>query len=207
VNSSQLPVASSQKLIDRVREAAQALQIERGMAGTFGVDDLADKLGIQTFADKDQLRRRQVASLVKGGELVRVKPGRYRWRGGLSGPSNQKQVMWRVLRARKLVTAPDLMELAGAGFEYACEFLQRLEKQGAVQQVGKVKAGEYRKYRLVNDPGPELPRDYDKAEYLRRRREQQKAALAKLDEVYAGALDVMQKAAAARLAVSEIGEE
>lgn len=181
----------------RVRQAAQK------QGGTFSYSDLGDALGLQT---RDELYKMKMAvsDLVRNGEMVRVRPGQFNWQGKKPGPTNQKQVMWRVLRARKLVTVLDLMELAGASQDYALEFLRRLQKQEAVQRVEH--PGYSTKYRLVNDPGPELPRDVDKAEYLKRRHEQQKAALASLDAVYNGALDVMQKAAEARLAVSRLEE-
>jgi hypothetical protein len=187
-------------LNDRVRQEAQ------NCGGTFSYGDLGDKLGLQSRADLDHVKR-AVRNLVESGEIVRVRPGWFNWQGKNPGPPNQKEVMWRVLRARRVVTVTDLQELAGASREYAQEFMGRLEKQGVVQRLSAPGGANHPdKFRLVDDPGPELPRDEDKAEYLRRRREQKKAALAKLDEVYAGALDVMQKAAAARMAVSALEE-
>jgi hypothetical protein len=187
-------------LNDRVRQEAAKY------GATFSYGDLGDALGLQTQADLEHVKR-AVRYLVESGEIVRVRPGWFNWQGKTPGPPNQKEVMWRVLRARKLVTVTDLQELAGASMEYAQEFMGRLEKKGVVQRLSAPAGANHPdKFRLVDDPGPELPKDEDKAEYLRRRREQKKAALAKLDEVYAGALDVMQKAAAARLAVSELEE-
>lgn len=187
-------------LNDRVRQEAQK------HGGTFSYGDLGDKLGLQTRAGLGHVKR-AVRYLVESGEITRVRPGWFNWQGKAPGPPNRKEVMWRVLRARQVVTLTDLQELAGASREYAQEFMGRLEKQGVVQRTTKNSAANVPdRFRLVSDPGPELPRDDAKAEYLRRRREQKKAALAKLDEVYAGALDVMQKAAAARLAVSELEE-
>jgi len=187
-------------LKNRVRQAAAKY------GASFPYADLGDKLGLQTRADLVSMKK-AVQALVKDGEIERVRPGWFNWQGKTAAPPTRKEVMWRVLRARQVVTVTDLQELTGAPREYALEFLGRLVKRGVVQIIlshGAANCPD--KFRLVSDPGPELPRDADKAEYLRRRREQKKAALAKLDEVYAGALDVMQKAAAARLVVSELEE-
>jgi len=86
-----------------------------------------------------------------------------------------RTVMWRLLRSRKNVTIEDLQELAGASEPYAREWLNMLEKRGVVK---KMDAGNYR---LIEDPVDE-PINTDRAERLRKWREQKKKALSALDK-------------------------
>jgi hypothetical protein len=193
-------------MIDQVRQAARDLHVANGGA-PFTMNDLADEMGLSTFADKAKVQGQQVASLVQSGELEQTKPGVYRYTGKKPGQPNQQEIMWRVLRARKVVTVPDLVELAGATEDYAREFLRRLYKQAVIMEVaGPQGRGIWIKYRLVDDPGPELPKNEAKATYLRARREKHQAALAALDGVYLKAHELMQAAAAARVAVSGLEE-
>lgn len=189
---------AGQTLRDRVRAAA------RGYGGTFSYGDLGDKLGLITRSDLSRVKC-AVRDLLKSGEMVRVRPGMFNWQGKNPGLPNLKEIMWRVLRARKVVTVPDLMELAGATEDYAGEFLRRLGKQGVIQEIAGLR-GIWVRFRLVDDPGPELPKDEAKADYLRDRRAKHRAALAALDGIYLKAHELMQASAEARVAVSELEE-
>jgi hypothetical protein len=185
-------------LNERVRHEAQ----NRG--GTFSYADLGDKLGIQSRAGLESVKR-AVRYLIESGEMVRVKPGWFNWQWKKPGQPQIQEVMWRVLRARKAVTVPDLMELAGATKEYAGEFLRRLKKQGVIQELNRLD-GIWVRFRLVDDPGPELPKNEAKGDYLRNRRMKHKAALAAIDGMYLKAHELMQATAQARVAVSELEE-
>ncbi len=184
------------KFADQARR--MALVLSHNGQRLISRQDLGDRLGIQTRKD---MRRVDTAAkaLVKSGDLEHAGRGLYRYIGQPPAPSKQ-EVMWRFLRARRLVTAEDLQDVARATADYVREWLRLLLKQKLVRQEGN-------NYRLIQDPGPEPPRNESKIAYLKSRREQQKKVLAALDEVYLDAISLAQKAAEARLAVSQMEEE
>lgn len=186
-----------------VRAAAQDLEIEcvRQDKEFFTMADLAGKLGLKDYEAKQLVQKRQVYALVKSGELVRVAPGRYRYQGKPAKQPTIQERMWFVLRKRGTVTAEYLAQMADTSPEYALEFLHHLRACSLVKKTGGAE------FSLINDPGPELPKNEAKAAYLRQRRAEMKQEIIKrLDAVYGKAVDLMQEAAAARLAVVELGE-
>jgi hypothetical protein len=186
------------RFADQARRAA--LELSKGGRQPISRQDLGDRLGIQS---RPEMRRVDTAikALVKAGDLEAQGGGLYRWTGQALKPSKQ-EVMWRYLRARRAVTAEELQEVAEATPGYVMEWLKLLVTQKLVRREGdpskRPQPGD--KYRLVQDPGPEPPRNESKAQYLKRRREQQKQALAKLDTAFAAVAE-------ARLAVSQMKEE
>jgi len=179
------------KFADQARQAARVLS--RNGQKPVTRQDLGDRLGIQTRKDMRRVDD-AVRALVKSGDLTKNSPqgnGVYRWTGQAAKPSKQ-EVMWRYLRARRAVTAEELQEVAEASANYVQEWLRLLDSQKVGRWEGDV-------FRLVKDPGPEPPRNESKAEYLRRRREQKKQALAKLDAAFVAVAE-------ARLAVSQMEE-
>ncbi len=172
-------------LTDRVRAALAGMAEIRAL-------EVAERLGVQTKAEVRRIAE-VLRELAKRGELQRQEPGVYRPTPRQPGQPTKQEVMWRVLRARRTVTVADLQELAGVDRDYARQFLRHLQKRQVVQEVAGP-AG--RKYRLAADP-VELPRNEEKAAYLRRRREAQKRALAALDAVFAAVAE-------ARMAIAEI---
>ncbi len=196
----------------RLREAA----LELGKGGeSFSAKDLGDRAGVQTYAEQRRIHW-MLRDLKRTGELESVERGRYR----LGADSRKKavpqkqEVMWRVLRGKRRVTAEDLMEFAAVSANYAKQWLRMLVKRGVVRDLGQGK------YQLVKD-SIESPADVEKAEKLRELRARKKAeALAAL-EVARGrmeetcgelnqALDcariAMEKVEGARQALTELEE-
>ena len=176
------------KFADQARRAA--LELSRNGRQPVTRQDLGDRLGIQTRREMRKVDE-AVKALVKSGDLESQGNGVYRWTGQPIKPSKQ-EVMWRYLRARRAATAEELQEVAEAAPDYVREWLRLLVKQKLVRREGEI-------YRLVQDPGPEPPRNEGKAERLRRLREQKKAALAKIDAAWAALAE-------ARMAVSQMEE-
>lgn len=174
--------------IREVRAAAQKL--ERAGKSPFGNGDLADLLGIQDYRTKRLLGSGPVCELVRSGEMERVSRGRYRYLGKDERPTCQ-EVMWRLLQNLKRLSVEDLALMTGAGLGHVRNWLALLEKRGLARREGN-------KYVLI-DESAEMPRNEAKAAYLRRRYEQKKKALAKLDAAL-GAV------AEARMAVSDMEE-
>ena len=117
--------------------------------------------------------------MLKRGEIERVSEGVYRWTAKPK-PSQIREAMWRIVRARRTVTVADMVEMAGAAENYAEEYLRLLLRRGIVRGI----AGHPAKYQLVKDDGPATPQDTDKADRLRRNRLAKKEALAALDDAF-----------------------
>ena len=160
-------------LAGRVREAARELG-----AGdkTFTVDDLADRMGTKTYKEKDPIRN-TLRDFRRRGEVVRVAPGVYNYRGKQGGKPEIQEVMWRTLRSMRTVTIEDLQMMAGAEEDYAREWL------GFLIRRGNVRKSDNGTYRLIKDP-VEMPRNDEKAEKLRRLRAKLKAAKEAVDEAF-----------------------
>ena len=126
-------------------------------------------------------------------------------------PLLKKEVMWRVLRGKRLVTATELAALAQVSLGHAKNYFASLQRLGLVQNLNPLgKAG---RYRLLRDPGPEMPRD-DMNEARRQFRLRKREALAALDAAFAtvagdcpGQGEGLRAIAEARLAVSRMEEE
>jgi hypothetical protein len=132
--------------------------------------------------------RKKLCKFAEAGALERVETGVYRYAGGLKvGQGTAKnEVMWRVLRARRMVSVDDIIELAGVSEKYAREFFTLLiSREVAVKVKPNV-------IRLVKDT-VEMPRDKKRADKDRAIRRQK--ALAALANVQA-ALDEARTAIA-----------
>lgn len=161
-----------QTFAGRIREAARAL-------GEFTAKDLGERMGVKTYTEENKIRL-WLKDFLKRGEMRRVAPGRYVYAGQDRGTEEKRQRMWRVLRARRAVTAADLQELAGASAEYAWEWLRALKRQGLVAKTGRT-------WRLLHDP-VEMPTMRDNAEKIRRLRAAHKALadeLARIEQALA----------------------
>ncbi len=190
-----------------VRAAARELEMECVRQGKefFTMTDLADKLDLKDYKAKARAQGGQVRVLIKGGEMVRLSPGRYRYMGKPAKPPTTEERMWFILRKRGTVTAAYLAQMCDTPQHYALQFLNRLRPE-FVRKVEK--AGREPEFSLINDPGSEMPKNEAKAEYLREHRaEMKRKVIAHLDAVYGQAVDLMQEAAAARLAVTELEED
>jgi hypothetical protein len=137
--------------------------------------------------------------LIQAGEITRVEPGVHQW-ANKPRPAQLREVMWRLIRARKVVSVDDLMELSGAGEEYVKEYLRMLVKRGIVRKVqgsGLKPVQGSGKYQLVKDEGIAAPEDRGKAEKLRAIRRKKAEALEALDNAF---MAITQ----ARMAITEI---
>ncbi len=97
--------------------------------------------------------------LLRAGEVARVSEGEYRW-AARKEPVQLRQKMWSILRARRVVSIEDLMELTGASRGYARQWTTMLEGHEVVRRL------EDGRVQLVNDPVV-MPSDVTKAEKLK----------------------------------------
>ena len=165
----------AESLTGKIRAAAQ----EMGKDGSeFSAVELADRIGIQTFRDKQRMHW-MVKDLKKRGIFVSIGVGVYRLaeQPKVKSDPEKRQVMWRFLRMRKTVSVGDLQEASGASRNYAMQWLRLLVRRGVVKVVGKGR------WILIQDV-VETPDDTEKAEKLRELRARQKEfALINLEAV------------------------
>jgi hypothetical protein len=115
--------------------------------------------------------------LLRSGEAARVSEGEYRW-AARKEPVQMRQKMWSILRARRVVSIEDLMELTGASRCYARQWTTMLEGHEVVRRL------EDGRVQLVNDPVL-MPEDSTKAEKLKaiRVRNALAAVLVRMEQV------------------------
>jgi predicted transcriptional regulator len=140
-----------------------------------------------------------ICELVEQGRLERKGSQAVRALEPEAGAPQKQEVMWRILRAKRLVTSDNLAALAQVNRSYAQQWLQGLIRMGLVENIGpsRYQGGHYR---LLRDPGPQLPRDEHKAGRLKAWKQKRREALAKLDAAFAAVAE-------ARLAVSDLEED
>ena len=164
---------------------ASLVRAELEAKGQASVQDLTRAM-IQAAPDRVAGRKVHVMiqdvmrDLVRSGEAVRAAQGVYRW-AARKEPVQLRQKMWSILRARRVVSVEDLMELAGASRGYALEWARMLERNELVRRLddGRVQ--------LLHDPVI-MPENTAKAEQLKALR--RRAALEKLG----AALEMMTEA-------------
>jgi len=182
-------------LRDRARVAGWELD---KAGGGFAFGDLSGFLEVKTRAEEKSLRN-AVHHLLAAGDYKRREGGGYHFVPRPPGAPGKEEVMRRFLRLNRQASVAKLMAVSNAARPTAEKFGAALVKVGLAVKTADG-------FRLLQDPGPEAPFDEPRADRARAWREKKQEALGKLDEVYSGALDVMQKAAAARLAVSQLEE-
>jgi hypothetical protein len=139
----------------RVRESAAML----GARGEpFSSNQLVERLGMA------QCEKRAALHLVfldmrRRGELQNVGGGIYRYLGAES-PTQKQEVMWQLLRFKKMLTVEDLQELSGACRKYCEEFLCHLVGSGVLKRYDN---GDHK---LLKD-SEDMPPFREKAERLR----------------------------------------
>lgn len=157
--------------------------------------DLAIALEVKGRANDKKLYN-ALCDLKKAGKVERVKTGVYRLlpppaATATTTVTEKRQVMWRILRMRRRVTAADLVEMADVSDAYAHEWLRELASREVVRRVDPGQNQPFC-YRLINDP-VEMPELTDNADKCRALREKKKQAIS---AAFAAANQAMNKALA-----------
>jgi DNA-binding transcriptional ArsR family regulator len=153
--------------------------------GLVTAEAIFDALGVALKKSKDRTRT-ALRDLKRSGEIESAGRGVYRWLGKKRPEPEIKIAMWKLLRARRVVTISDLRELAGASEAYAAEWLRTLAKRGIVRKIRKANPATYQ---LAKDT-VELPDLTDNAMKLRELRKRRKEeALQSLDRAAAAIAD------------------
>jgi len=125
-----------------VREAARRL-------GEFSPAELADAVPVKTWRQRRQAMT-YVQDFVRRGEMVRIAPGRYRYRP-LRPRRSAMDVIWHLVRSNRRFDLDDIERLSGAKRVTVQEYIGYLVRAGFVKREGRGR------YRLVKDPGPKVP--------------------------------------------------
>ena len=145
---------------------------------------------------------RAIPDFIKRGEVVRVRTGvlSYKGKGYEASPADKTRCMFRLIRAnrRGTITVSDLIANCSVSKATAQEYLCTLVNRGVMCSI-KTPGNRPYKYRIINDPGPNLIRNEEKTEKLKRLRE----AKAMAKEALTRARESLDKAAAAVAAIEE----
>jgi len=139
--------------------------------GHVELGDISNALMIQTTAAHKRVSN-ALSEMKTMGKVVRVRQGVYAVAKS-TGHQELREVMWRLLRMRRRVTVDDLMEMAGAGVEYARDWLRMLENLGVVKKISQGAASNPRVWQLIKDT-VEMPVDAENAARLRALRKKKK---------------------------------
>jgi len=138
--------------------------------GQATVSDISNALMIQTTAQHKRMLN-TLSDLKNAGRILRVSQGVYAPAKRESKPEI-REVMWRLLRMRRRVTVDDLVELAGAGAEYAADWLHMLEVRGVARKI-ELRINGSCVWQLIKDT-VEMPVDAENAARLRALRKKKK---------------------------------
>ncbi|MGO9018742.1 MAG: hypothetical protein ACLQVJ_10385 [Syntrophobacteraceae bacterium] len=147
-------------LAKKVRTIAQDF---RAAGRTFTPSEMAEKLGLQTYEEKERVYD-VLSYLVRVQELHRVSKGVYSYKGKLDQKLSKQKIMWNYFRMRMKcgasVTIEELQAAAKVSADYAREWLNFLVR------AGFAKDHENGRFQLLKDP-VEMPVDAKKAQRLR----------------------------------------
>ncbi len=163
-----------QSFTKTVLEAVKKEAAARG--GEVSTTELSGALMLQTHK-KHKLMLSTLCDLVKSSRIVRVRQGVY----GVGAPSapDKREVMWRTLRMRKVVTIADLQEFASVSVEYARQWLRMLVERKIVIRIDPADKTKPSSWRLIHCDQVEMPVDTAKAEKLRKIRAARKRSIQK----------------------------
>ena len=193
----------SQSLAQQIRDI---LRID--LAGRKEVEhcEIALRLDFITRKEKQKMYS-TLRDFIKRGEIERVRPGvvRYLWNKKREvHPAVKTRCMNRFIRAnrRESISADDLVANCGATMRTAKEHLQLLVRNEIMRRID-MPGNQLAKYRMVNDPGPNMIKNEERAARLRRIRAVKKRALEELDS----AADAIARARIALRSMDEAGEK
>jgi hypothetical protein len=184
----------------KVRGSLQAM----GKGWKFRTDELIEKVGVQSRREKEKTLG-ALRDFVKRGEVERIDPRLYLYRGSRDEKPTKKKVMWDYMRMRRksgaTVTVEELQQISEASADYVREWIRSVVRLGAVKDL---KDG---RYQLLQDP-TDMPDDGSKAEKLRELRRRQKARVVEaLEQIHANVCDICGTMEELVKAVRAFGEE
>jgi len=160
----------------------EIMQVELKDRDEVSIQEIAARLDLVSDQEKRPVYR-TIRDFMKRKEVVRVRPGIYRYQGLKNGvrPADKTNCMLRLIRANRTenIMASDLVANCEVSEITAKEYLRFLVRRGNLERID-MPNNQPSKYRMIKDPGPNLVRNEENAEKLRRLRDKQKEAEAAL---------------------------
>lgn len=114
---------------NRIREAAKRLD-------TFGVRELADEIGVQSYAEVAKVRN-ALRDFRRRGEIIHIARGCWKYCGKEHGRGKGvRERVYRAMYAKRVFAVRDLVVLTDADESYTRVLVRRLLKAGRVRKVG-----------------------------------------------------------------------
>lgn len=123
------------------------------------VDDIGERLGIQTYNDLRRIRT-AIQWMKKTKDLESVRRGVYRKVQARPGRT-YLNIIWHLIRSHRSFNADEIEMLSGARRATVREYLQCLVRAGYLRKTS------WKTWHLVNDPGPETPVNSAKCKRLK----------------------------------------
>ncbi|GEM_PF-2116179 len=168
--------------------------------------DIALRLDLVSNKEKQPIYR-SMRDFMKRNEVVRLRPGVFRYDGKKYDPrpATKTHCMYRLIRAnrRGTIGVDDLMANCQVEKSTAQEYLRLLVRRGMMRRIPMPK-NRPPKYQMIDDPGPNLVKNDENAEKLRRIRGLKTLAREAMDAIQEG-LDVA--VAAVESIEGELSEE
>lgn len=165
------------------------------------IQEIAARFDFVTDKEKRPIYR-SIRDFVTRGEVVRVRKGVVRYVGLKRDvrPADKTRCMWRLIRSNRNenILASDLVSNCKVSVVTAREYLRMLVRRGVLRRID-MPNNQPSKFRMIDDPGPNLVRNEENAEKLRRLREAHRAinnemmAANELIEMAAGHIDEAKK--------------
>jgi hypothetical protein len=159
---------------------------------------VADRMDL-IFDREKRILYGTLQDMASRGELSRLRPGVYRLEAATDKPFEKREIMWRVLRARRTATAHYLAMQSGSTLAYAREWLGALARQDIVRRISK--DGVEGEYQLISDQ-VEVPGDEAKAARLRGLRESKNAANDAIDRALKAHMEAYRALVDARMIIN-----
>ena len=162
---------------------------ELAPTGDISYSEIARQLDFVSDREKQPMYR-AIRDFIRRGECVSVGMGAVRYvASNQPRPARKTNCMYRFIRANRngVITVDDLVANCNVSENTAREYLKMLTRRAITRRID-MPNNQKAKYRMINDPGPNLVRNDANTEKLRRIRAAQKEVQAQMDLVSA-ALD------------------
>jgi len=164
------------------QKVREIMQIDLKGREEITYNDIAIRLDMISDKEKRPLYR-TMRDFVKRGEVVRVRDGVLSYKGleRELRPADKTHCMFRLIRANRKSTimVSDLVANCQVSEIMAREYLRMMVRRGFMRRIDRPN-NKPSEYKITYDPGPNLVRNEENAEKLRRLREKQKEADAAL---------------------------
>jgi len=167
------------------QKVREIMQIDLKGREEITYNDIAVRLDMISDKEKRPLYR-TMRDFIKRGEVVRVRDGVLSYKGleRELRPADKTHCMFRLIRANRKYTlmVSDLVANCQVSEIMAKEYLRMMVRRGFMRRIDRPN-NQPSHYKMIHDPGPNLVRNEENAEKMRRLRKKQKEVEAALTAV------------------------